>query len=389
MHSEKESFFVIRSCGICTGRDSWAYNFSIKRITKNMKSTIEFYNSKIDEFKNLKQKNPSLKFSDFKDNNSDRKKIKWSRALENYFKKYEKANFKEQNIYKSYYRPFMISNLYFETKFIEVRYQNHKLFPEPDTKNLIICVSSSSKSFYTLITDKVTNLDFICKTQCFPLYYYTSEPDFSKGYIDTNKSAIKREAISDYILNLARKYYGDKVQKIDIFYYVYGFLHSPEYKNTFANDLKKSLPRIPLLENEEEFWEFSKAGRKLADLHLNYDNQTPLDDIKVIGDNGNYYVKKMKFANKDKSKIIFNENIIIENISQEAYEYIINGKSAIEWIMDRYQIKIDKDSQIKNNPNDWCVEHNQPNYILNLLLSIITVSIKTIEIVKNLPKIEY
>ena len=229
----------------------------------------------------------------------------------------------------------MISNLCFEKKFIE---------------------SGSSKNFSTLITDKVTDLGFVGTTQCFPLYYYTSETDFSNGYIGTNKLSIKHEAISDYILNLARKYYGDKVQKIDIFYYIYGFLHSTEYKNTFANDLKKSLPRIPLLENEEEFWKFSKAGRELADLHLNYKNQTPLDNIKVIGDNGNYYVKKMKFApdasGKGKSKIIFNEDIIIENIPQEAYECIINGKSVIEWIIDRYQIKIDKDSQIKNDPNN-------------------------------------
>ena len=170
----------------------------------------------------------------------------------------------------------MISNLCFEKKFIERRYQNQKLFPEPDTKNLMICVNGSSKNFSTLITDKVTDLGFVGTTQCFPLYYYTSETDFSNGYIGTNKLSIKHEAISDYILNLARKYYGDKVQKIDIFYYIYGFLHSTEYKNTFANDLKKSLPRIPLLENEEEFWKFSKAGRELADLHLNYKNQTPL-----------------------------------------------------------------------------------------------------------------
>lgn len=153
--SNCESFFITYSNGIKTNRDSWAYNFSNRRLTENMKNTIEFYNSKINEFKNLKQKNPSFKFADFKKDNSEPAKIKWSSSLENYFKKFEKVNFKAENIYKSYYRPFMISNLYFETKFIEARYQNHKLFHEPDTKNLMICVSSSSKNFSTLITDRV------------------------------------------------------------------------------------------------------------------------------------------------------------------------------------------------------------------------------------------
>lgn len=249
--SNCESFFITRSNGIGTGRDSWAYNFSSKRIINNMKNTIKFYNRKIDELKNLKQKNPSFKFSDFKKDNSEPTKIKWSSSLENYFQKFEKVNFKAENIYKSLYRPFTKNNLYLDAKFTHRPSQKNKLFPEPDTKNLIICVSSSSKNFYTLVIDKVADIHFMGDTQCFPLYYYTSGPDFSKGYIDTNKQAVKHEAISDYILNLSRKYYGDKVQKIDIFYYVYGFLHSPEYKNTFANDFKKSLPRIPLLENEE------------------------------------------------------------------------------------------------------------------------------------------
>lgn len=388
--SNCESFFVIRSCGISTGRDSWAYNFSNRRLTENMKNTIEFYNSKIDEFKNLKQKNPSFKFAYFKKDNSEPAKIKWSSSLENYFQNCKKTNFKKENIYKSYYRPFTKNNLYLDAIFTHRPSQKNKFFPTKYTKNLMICVSNSSKNFSTLITDKVTDIHFMGDTQCFPLYYYNSELGFSKWqHIDNEKKLAKHEAVSDYILNLARRYYSDKIQKIDIFYYVYGFLHSNEYKNNFANDLKKSLPRIPLLENEEEFWKFSKAGRDLADLHLNYENQIPLENIKVLGDNGNYYVKKMKFANKDKSKIIFNEDITIENIPPEAYEYIINGKSAIEWIMDRYQIKTDKDSQIKNDPNDWCEENNSPKYILNLLLSVITLSVKTIDIVKNLPKIEF
>ncbi len=152
------------------------------------------------------------------------------------------------------------------------------------------------------------------------------------------------------------------------------------------------LPRIPLVDIPNDFFAFSKAGRELADLHLNYETVPPYPGVEVIGEEkGNFRVDKITFAKKDgdvdKTILIYNSSIKITNIPLEAYDYVVNGKSAIEWIMDRYQVKVDKDSGIKNDPNDWGLEHNNPRYILNLILSIITVSMKTNEIVKNLPKL--
>ena len=189
----------------------------------------------------------------------------------------------------------------------------------------------------------------------------------------------------------AKKQYGKNVTKEDIYYYVYGILHSPDYCIAFANDLKKMLPRIPLVEDVRDFWKFSNAGRQLADLHINYENLPAYEHILVTGAESEFYkVEKMRFPKKEqKDTIIFNSKIIISNIPAKAYEYVVNGKSAIEWIMERYQITIHKESGIKNDPNDWADEVGNPRYILDLLLSIINVSVQTVDIVNALPRLDF
>ncbi len=172
---------------------------------------------------------------------------------------------------------------------------------------------------------------------------------------------------------------------------MYGILHNPDYRTTFANDLKKMLPRIPLVEKPKDFWSFSKAGRDLAELHLNYESVDPYPDVTVTGAESEFYtVEKMRFPKKgEQNSIIYNSHITISNIPDKAYEYVVNGKSAIAWIMERYQVKTDKKSGIKNDPNDWAEEVNNPRYILDLLLSIINVSVQTLDIVNGLPKLEF
>ena len=185
-----------------------------------------------------------------------------------------------------------------------------------------------------------------------------------------------------------------------IFYYVYGLLHSPDYRERFASDLKKSLPRIPIVERVEDFMDFYQYGKKLADLHLNYETVDPCPGVVVKGDKqatgseADYeYFRvwdKMRFKSKDdKSTIIYNGNITIENIPAKAYEYVVNGKSAIEWIVERYCVSQDKKSLIKNDANDWGREHGKPRYILDLLLSVINVSVQTTDIVNALPKLKF
>jgi predicted helicase len=280
-----------------------------------------------------------------------------------------------------------------------MRYQFDKLFPTPDAENRVLCVSGIgvNKDFSCLISNRITDLEYVGKSQCFPLYYYKESEEADEFECNTVKnptakvdtSLVRHDGVSDYILDLARSKYGNTVTKEDIFYYVYGLLHSHGYRETFADDLKKSLPRIPLVENSGDFWIFSKAGRCLANLHLGYESVPSLPEVKVTDHGGNYAVKKMKFLDKNrKDTIIYNGNISISNIPINAYDYIVNGKSAIEWVMERYQIKTDKDSDIRNDPNLYAEELCDLKYILNLLLSVIAVSVKTVEIVRNLPELE-
>ena len=229
--------------------------------------------------------------------------------------------------------------------------------------------------------------------QCFPLYWYDKKTPYQPTLFDDKNTAkyTRRDGITDFILERCRTNYSPKVTKEDIFYYVYGLLHSPDYRRTFAADLKKELPRLPLVEKPADFWAFSKAGRALADLHLNYETQPPCSDVVVEGaESGQFQVKKMRFPNKaDKSVIEYNPWIKLTHIPLDAYEYVVNGRSPIEWIMDRYQIRTDKDSGITNDPNDWATEHGKPRYILDLLLSVITVSLETLKIIQGLPKLNF
>jgi predicted helicase len=236
-------------------------------------------------------------------------------------------------------------------------------------------------------------------TQCFPLYWYEKKEKVTKNLFEnTDDDYIHHDAISDFILEQAKSRYGDKVVKEDIFYYVYGILHSPDYRKTFANDLKKMLPRLPLVEKTSDFWAFSKAGRELAELHLNYEEQPSPNEVLINGkpkpnkpfSPDQLAVNQMKFPAKgQKDTVLYNSNLSISNIPLKAYDYIVNGKSAIEWVMERYAVTTHKESGITNNPNDWAAEHDNPQYILDLLLSVITVSIKTVDIVAGLPKVEW
>ncbi|MCC6600946.1 MAG: hypothetical protein IT223_09770, partial [Crocinitomicaceae bacterium] len=287
-------------------------------------------------------------------------------------------------------------------------YQIPKLFPTPNLNNIVICVSGVgvTKDFSTIISDTLPDLELIGKSQCFPLYYYEENKATQKSLFDTDDASgkyIRRDALSDFILERAKTQYGKAVTKEEIFYYVYGFLHSKEYRETFANDLKKMLPRLPLVENVKDFWAFSKAGRQLAELHLNYETVAPMPEVTVSGDPSagsgqadgkTYTVEQMRFPKGQKGKdkpdtIHYNNKITISNIPAKAYQYVVNGKSAIEWIMERYAKSTHKESGITNNPNDWAEEAGNPRYILDLLLSIINVSVQTVDIVNSLPKVDF
>jgi predicted helicase len=389
------TFFVpFYSNGLKTQRDAWCYNSSKSQLERNIRSTTDFYNEQQEAFQQAKRSQPHLTAKEFL--SYDSTKISWTRALEWDVEKGKRHDYTAGEIVTAHYRPFYKQHLYFSQAFNEMRYQIPKLFPTPDTKNLVICVSGlgGSKENTKIITDCIPDLNCLdAGTQCFPLYYYEERQKSSPTLFDvaTENEQIRRDGVSDFILERAQSMYGNRVTKEEIFYYVYGLLHSPEYRTRFANDLKKMLPRIPLVEEPRHFWSFSKAGRELANLHINYETVPPSEEVTVTGaETGHFTVEKMRFPKKgQKDTIIYNSAITIQNIPAKAYDYTVNGKSAIEWIMERYQLTTHKESTITNNPNDWAKEVGNPRYILDLLLSVINVSVKSVEIVEGLPELKF
>lgn len=294
-------------------------------------------------------------------------------------------------------------------------YRQPLLFPTANHKNLAIVVPGvgGRKDFNTFIVNKLPDLEILEKGQCFPLYHYEkNEPKgktVEQGSLIPQKSKPKqlglplpktvteeytrKDAITDAGLEHFQTHYEDnRITKEDLFYYVYGILHSPVYRERYAADLKKMLPRVPLA---PDFWAFSTAGRELAHWHLDYEQVEPWpveEERKPQGDMDDftyYHVEKMRFPKKgERGTIIYNGNITFKGIPLEAYDYVVNGKSALNWIMERYAITTDKDSGIRNDPNDWCREHNDPTYIYNLVKRIIRVSMETNRIVAELPGID-
>jgi len=386
---KSQSIFNTYAIGVATNRDAWVYNFSKKEIENNIKRLVDFYNQQQKAFAEASKKNLKLDVDSFVDTNAT--KISWTVNLKKDVEKGLSHAFKKSEITKGVYRPFCKQELYFDKPFIERPGLNPKLFVNDNLKNLAICLTGmgSSKDFSVILVDSIPDIQLVMNGQVFPLYYYEERKKQTPGMFDDDGDSeyIRRDAISDFILNRAKSIYGKTVNKEDVFYYVYGFLHSSEYREMFATDLKKMLPRLPLVEDVKDFWKFSKAGRALAELHINYESVPAFKGVKVSGiEKKNFKVDKIRFPKKDqKDTIIFNSNIILENIPLEAYEYIVNGKSAIEWVMERYQISTHKESGIKNDPNDWAEEVGNPKYILDLLLSVINVSVQTVEIVKGLP----
>ena len=400
---DKRTFFVPNySRGIASSRDSWVYNSSLVELQQNITTTIDFYNQQVESYKTAKQE---MSLDDFLADKRDSTKIVWTDTLIRDLQKGIKYKIDISRYTVGMYRPFFKQAFYHDRILNHRVYQMPRLFPTSNHRNLVICVSGvgSSKDFSTLITDCIPDLQLQFNGQCFPLYWYDDGTADIADLFSAPQSEmdryVRRDGVTDWILSTARKQYGSRVTKEDIFYYVYGILHAPDYRTTFAADLKKSLPRLPLVESPDDFWAFSRAGRSLAELHLGYEsvepyagcrtvNSTPSDDDAI-----NYRVEKMRFGKldskmADKRIIHYNAGITIENIPLEAYDYVVNGKSAIEWVMERYAVKTDPASRIENNPNDWCREHDDPKYIYNLLLRIITVSLETMKIVRSLPKLK-
>lgn len=391
--TKSHSFFVVNGPGVATGRDAWVYNFSVIALRANMNRMVDFYNAQTKSFSRAKAEDPAIQPDSFL--STDSTKISWTVNLKKDAESNMDYSFDDLLCEVSAYRPFCKQNYYSHKPFIERSGISKDLKPTKNQGNIILGVSSAgtNKGLGIVITDLYVDYHLAGDTQCLPLYYYQEHQKNNLSLFDEggNNDYNRYDGITDFIWERAKKQYGKNVSKEDIFYYVYGFLHNPRYREIFANDLKKGLPKLPLIDDIKDFWAYSKAGRKLAELHINYETVAPFSGVEVIGeDTGFYTVEKMRFPKKDKKDtIIFNSRITVTNIPPKAYEYVVNGKSAIEWIMERYQVTINKDSGIKNDPNDWAKEVGNPRYILDLLLSVINVSVQTVDIVNGLPKLDF
>ncbi|BAZ85402.1 type ISP restriction/modification enzyme [Dolichospermum compactum] len=390
--NDKSSKTIFNVCcnGVVTNRDSWVYNFSKNSLSENIQKTICFYNQERERFFEAKSKNSNLQVEKFI--RYDATFITWdTRRLKGGLEKNKVIKFDANDLRTAIYRPFCKQHLYFNHDLIHSRFYQPNFFPNQDLENLAIYVTGigASKDFSALITDVIPNLHLHDTGQSFPLYTYEKQSELGELFATaTTEQYTKKENIPDSIFKEYQQKYQDKtISKEDIFYYIYGVLHSPEYKQRFASDLKKMLPRIPFT---ADFWTFSKAGRELAYYHLNYETIEPyeLEEFKkeLYLDNQDYRVEKMVFGkNKngiDKTIIIYNSKLTLSQIPLEAYEYIVNGKSALEWIMERYKVTKDKDSGIINDPNHWS---ENPRYIVDLVKRIVRVSLETVKIVNSLP----
>ena len=396
--TKAQSFFITNAVGVATSRDAWVYNFSKKALEGNMRRMIGTYN----------EQRQLLAAGEIDEVTKDETRISWSRALTRYAINNVKIDDNPECVIIGNYRPFTKQYSYYKREVIESPGQWPNIFPTPQHENRVIVVPGigGTKDFSCLLVNAMPECLYIFNGQNFPLYWYEEEKEGPLGtqgsLFGESKKYIRHDAITDFILKRAREQYGGKVQKEDIFYYVYGFLHCPAYRETFANDLKKMLPRLPLVERAEDFWAFSRAGRELADLHLNYEEAEPCREVVMdlhtfdgIDDEQLYRVEQMRFGKganpkeKDRSTIEYNHFITLRGIPLRAYDYVVNGKSAIEWVMERYCDKTYSKSGIRNDANQWGLEHGNPKYPLALLLSIVTLSLRTLDIVDALPQVAF
>lgn len=359
---EKNSIFLDRGIGYSSSRDSWVVGFSKDSITCNTKRLTEEFNSQVE---NVSDQSKLL---------MDPTKINWSDDLLKRWSKREKIDYNQSDFRYIQYRPFTkkwVNNL---RPLIKRPSFWNKAFGETNTeKNLFLNIGSGKRSS-SLISKEISDYQLLFNTKSIPLYSF-----------DNNALLDKR------IINIKHNWLDLFDNDINVLEYVYGVLHSSEYRKNYANDLQKSLPRIPLLKNKETYVEI---GHKLAELHLNYEDQPIWDGVEVEISKPDYRVKKMKHPKMrnaqgklvpDNTKIIYNESITIKNIPEQAYDYVVNGRPAIEWIIYQYQVNKDKKSGITDDPNEFS---DDPKYILNLLLSVITVSMRTLELIDELPEFE-
>ncbi|GAA7723042.1 hypothetical protein HpMMM94_10840 [Helicobacter pylori] len=377
---QNDSVFDINSGGVASSRDPWVYNFSPNALTLSVRKCIETYNADLKRFNEcfreaFKQRTKGVKPGDLyrhlndKEITTDKTKIAWTDGLKNKLIKNENLQeSSEERARISLYRPFNKQWLYWDKDLIPRQRQFSKIFPDKNVCNVVINTGvGNGKDFSALVSDFISDYSLISPNQAYPLYYYD---DWGR----------RDYAISGWALNLFRKHYEDNsITEEEIFYYIYAILHHKGYLEKYKNSLKKEAPRTAL---SPDFKELSVLGKQLAELHLNYESGEMHESVKHTTlmnaeEKGYYDVEKMT---KKGDSIVYNKNITITKIPKKAFEYVVNGKSAIDWVIERYQKAMDKESLIENNPNDYA----GGKYILELLLRVIQLSVKSVDLIEKI-----
>lgn len=404
--TDTQTLFTLYSRGVATCRDDVTYDFSIDALVHRVEKFIEDYNAEVSRYSRITDKPAVDSFVHY-----DR--VKWSEGLKLHLQRGDYAEFNPLSVRISMYRPFEKQHLYYDRLLIERVYRYPRVLPteKTESENQVVCVSGvgSMKPFHALITNIIPCLDLLEKTQCFPFYVYNED------------GSGRRENVTDWALAQFRERYGGKglqplggtskdknkglkplardISKWDIFYYVYGILHHPGYREKFADNLKRELPRIPYA---PDFWAFADAGKRLAELHLDYEKiEVPDESRKQKAENRkkggksssvsmlienpdvrvSYHVEKMRLS-KDKTQLVINESLTLAGIPAEVFEYRLGNRSALEWVIDQYQVKTDKRSGIVSDPN----REDDQEYTVRLVQQVIAVSLETVKIVKGLPE---
>lgn len=379
---QNDSIFDINSNGVAINRDPWVYNFSPNALKQSVQKCIDTYNADLKRFNALfreafKQRTKDVKSAELykhlndKEITTDKTKIAWVQNLKTQLIKGKKLDdFSQEKISVSLYRPFNKQYFYYERELAWSFYSMKKIFPDKSVRNVVINTGvGNGKDFSALVSDFISDCSLISPNQAYPLYHYDDLGN-------------RHYAISGYALNLFRRHYkDDSITEEEIFYYIYAILHHKGYLEKYKNSLAKEAPRIAL---SEDFKELSMLGKELAELHLNYENgemhtsvqYNLLENAKI---EGYYDVVKMT---KKGDRILYNHHITITKIPQKAFDYVVNGKSAIDWVIERYQKTTDKDSLIENNPNHYA----GGQYVFELLCRVIKLSEKSVDLIEKISK---
>lgn len=411
------------SQGVGTSRDAWCFNSSKSSVARNMSRMIDFYNNELSRFNAIDGANSRKTRESLVDGfiNTDPTQISWSSSLIPDLVRGFSGVYNQNKIVQSIYRPFTKQWLYFDAMFNHRVGQMPRIFPNSKVENrtIIIVGRGETQPFSVLISNHPTELKTLYNSQCFPLMLYekhtddelaNERDDGQKDIFASTEPKNEAKSVGEYtvkdgitdegLAHFQAAYPKESITKEDVFYYIYGLLHSEDYKKRYADNLTKELPRIPCVKKVADFWAFSKAGRDLAELHINYETVEPYSVNYAGGslfmggyEDKDYRVEQMKFAKKgketDKTTVIYNHKITMTGIPSEAYDYVVNGKPALEWVMERQAVTTHKESGIVNDANLWAIETMQDAaYPLKLFQRVITVSLETMKIVKALPRLD-